>query len=76
MAAVPWNAISRYIETAHKATGQVEREDILTLADHEGMMDDNVVDALDAIGSRIFRGADAVSKVREFLVGSGYVLPE
>lgn len=70
MAAVKWDAISRYVELVHEAAGLIQRGDVMDIALAEGA-DDDVVDAVDAIGSRVFRNP---AEVRDFLVKQGYVV--
>lgn len=72
MAVVKWDAISRYMEEIFEMSGRVERADVLDLAMADNASDD-VVDALDAIGSRVFR---SVADAREFLTNGGYVLKQ
>jgi len=72
MAAVKWDEVSGYIEEAIRTKRMVQYNDIIEMAFADGASDD-VVDALDAIGSRVFGSA---SDVREFLVAQGYVLDE
>jgi hypothetical protein len=70
---VPWEAIRNYVETAVQITGEVERTDLLFLAESDGYADD-IVDALDAIGSRIFRGPEAVAQTKRFLLQGGFIV--
>ena len=72
MAAVKWDSISGYIEKALSTKSMVQYNDVIEIAFADNASDD-VVDALDAIGSRVFGSA---SDVREFLVTQGYVLDE
>jgi hypothetical protein len=67
MAAVAWEKLAPYFGDAFAARGQVEREDAINLAFAANESDD-VIDAIDAIGSRIFRSLD---DVKGFLVGQG-----
>ncbi len=69
VAAIKWDAISDYIEEALGTKGLVQHEDLMAMALANNASDE-VVDALDAIGSRVFRSA---SEVRNFLVSQGYV---
>ena len=72
MAAVKWDCVSAYIDEALNTGGMVQDNDVIAMAFADDASDD-VVDALDAIGSRLFSSA---SDVREFLVAQGYVLDE
>ncbi len=69
MAMVKWDTISGYIDKAFSVKGRIERADVLDLADLDHPSDD-VIDALDAIGSRVFT---STSDVRNFLIAQGYV---
>jgi len=69
MTPVPWEKVARFIEEAHKFRGRVERADALDLAFMEKAPDE-VVDAIDALGSRIFPTPQAA---RDFLVAQKYV---
>ncbi len=57
MAAVPWGKIEPYFVAAFEAMGQVEREDVINLAFADEASDDEI-DAIDAVGSRVFRTVD------------------
>ena len=63
MAVVPWSKLEIYFVTAFEAHGQVERQDVIDIAFSEDESDD-VIDAIDYIGSRVFRTVDAA---KEFL---------
>jgi hypothetical protein len=65
--AVAWEKLDPYFSDAFAVRGQVEREDAINLAFAANESDD-VIDAIDAIGSRIFRSVD---DVKAFLVGQG-----
>ena len=71
---VPWETIQRYIEGSYTINGQVERSVALELSEPEGISDD-AIDAIDAIGSRIFRGESAVADVQAFLSQEGHIAP-
>ncbi len=62
--AVYWSQVARYIEEAHASSGRVERADIVDKAFDDGASDD-VIDALDAMGSRVFNTPD---DARQFLL--------
>jgi hypothetical protein len=66
---VPWSKVEPYFQDAFAAQGQIEREDVINLAFAEGESDD-VIDAIDAIGSRVFRSVD---DAKAFLVGQSWV---
>ena len=61
---LPWSAIAKYVEEAQSFKGRVERADCLDLA-FSNHAPDEVIDALDALGSRIF---PTVAAAKEFLV--------
>jgi hypothetical protein len=69
MAAVAWETIEPFFSQAFVGRGQVEREDVINLAFAASASDD-VVDAIDALGSRVFRSVD---DARAFLAGEGLV---
>jgi hypothetical protein len=69
MAAVSWSAIEPYVRSAFEAQGRVERADVIDLA-YDNNADDDVIDAIDAIGSRVFNSPD---DVRAFLAGQNLV---
>ena len=69
MAAVPWEKLEPYFGAAFATRGQVEREDVINLAFGADESDD-VIDAIDAVGSRIFR---TLEDAKAFLVGQGVV---
>lgn len=71
MTPVPWSDVAKYVEEAHKFKGRVERADCLDLAFGNRASDD-VVDALDALGSRIFQ---TVADAKAFLVAQKQVAP-
>lgn len=72
MAAVKWETISGYIEKAYKGKQRVERADLIDLAEFDRASDD-VIDALDAIGSRVFMSID---DVKTYLIAQGYVVKQ
>jgi hypothetical protein len=67
--AVPWSKVEPYFEQAFAAQGQVERQDVIDLAFAADESDD-VVDAIDAVGSRVFRTLD---DAKAFLVSQKQV---
>lgn len=69
MAAVDWALLETYVRGAYEQHGRIERADVMDLAYGEDA-DDEIVDALDAIGSRVFNSPD---DVRAFLVGQRLV---
>jgi|GEM_PF-840271 len=69
MAAIDWALIETYITDAFEQHGQVERADVIELAYAENA-DDDVIDTIDAIGSRVFKSTD---DVRAFLVSQKLV---
>lgn len=66
---VKWDKIAPYIESGFAASGRVERASIVDAAYDEGA-DDDVVDALDGLGSRVF---NSVEEAKAFLAAQGYV---
>ena len=69
---VSWDAISKHFVDCHDINGEIERTAALRFAEFEGISDDEM-DAIDAIGSRIFRGDNAVADVKEFLLQEGQI---
>ncbi len=69
MAAVKWDTISGYIDKAFSVKGRIERADVIELAELDYASDD-VIDALDAVGSRVFT---SISDLQNFLIAQGYV---
>ena len=69
MAPVKWDTISGYISDVFSINGRIERASIVALAEVDDANDD-IIDALDAVGSRVFKSP---SDVRDFLVAQGYV---
>jgi len=63
MPTVEWSQIARYIEEAINTMGLVERARVIDMAYDDGASED-VIDVLDALGSRVFATAE---DVREFL---------
>ena len=70
MAPVKWDTVSGYINDALSMNGRIERAPIVALAEMDDA-DDDIIDALDAVGSRVFESS---SDVRDFLVTQGYVV--
>ncbi|MDE3095760.1 MAG: DUF2795 domain-containing protein [Chloroflexota bacterium] len=66
--AVKWSKIAPYIEHGFSASGRVERASIVDAAYDDGA-DDDVVDALDGLGSRVFNSVD---EAKQFLTSQGY----
>jgi hypothetical protein len=69
MAAVKWDALSGYVDDIFSMNGRIARADVIALAEIDNASDE-VIDALDAIGSRVFTSP---SDVRDFLTAQGYV---
>jgi hypothetical protein len=69
MAAVQWEKIEPYFVQVYEATGQIERQDVIDLAFAEDESDD-VIDAIDAMGSRVFR---TVEDAKAFLRSQDYL---
>ena len=67
--AVKWSRVAPYLEAGYASQGRIERSSIVDSAYDEGA-DDDVVDTIDAIGSRIFNSVD---EAKQFLVSQGLV---
>ena len=65
MAAVDWALLEPYVQSVYEQHGRIERADVIELAYGENA-DDDVIDTIDAIGSRVF---NSVEDVRSFLAG-------
>jgi len=70
MVAVKWDLISGYVEQVFKTNGNITRAEVFALAEMNNASDD-VLDALDAIGSRVFTSP---STVQSYLTAQGYVV--
>jgi len=69
LAKVTWDMISKYVEQALNTWGQIERADLVEYAENDYASDD-IIDALDAVGSRVFRTQE---DVRRFLTDQSYI---
>lgn len=67
--AIAWSSIEEYVTRAHELQGRVERADVIDLA-YEANADDDVIDTIDAIGSRVFKTPD---DVKAFLSGQNLI---
>ncbi len=67
--AVNWNQVQPYIEGVYKNSGRVERSEAVDAAYDDGASDD-VVDTLDAMGSRVFTTPD---DAKEFLLSQNLI---
>ena len=67
--AVKWSKVAPYIENGFASNARVERTSIVDQAYDDGA-DDDVVDAIDALGSRIFNSVD---EAKQFLASQGVV---
>ena len=67
--AVAWSKVAPYVERGFAANGRVERASIVDAAYDEGA-DDDVVEALDGLGSRVFNSVD---EAKQFLASQGFV---
>jgi hypothetical protein len=67
--AVKWNKVAPYIEGGFAAQGRVERASIVDAA-YDDAADDDIVDTLDALGSRVFNSVD---DAKQFLASQGLV---
>ena len=66
---VKWSKIAPYIEDGFAQQARVERAGIVDKAFDDGA-DDDVVDALDVLGSRVF---NSVQEAKDFLIAQGAV---
>jgi hypothetical protein len=66
---VSWSRIAPYLENGYASQGRIERASIVDAAYDEGA-DDDIVDTLDALGSRIFNSVD---DARQFLASQGLI---
>lgn len=71
MTPVSWEKVKPFIQEAFEYRGRVDRADCIDLAFARNAEDD-VVDALDALGSRVFPNPTAA---RDFLTQQGYLSP-
>lgn len=55
--AVSWSEVEPFVRRVYEKVGRVERADVVDLAYAEGASDD-VVDAVDVIGSRVFNSPE------------------
>ncbi len=62
--AVAWAEVKPFVQEAFDRMGRVERADVVDLA-YEKNANDDVVDAADVIGSRVFPSVEAA---RDFLL--------
>ena len=69
MAAVDWALLEPYVQSVYELHGRIERADVIELAYGENA-DDDVIDTIDAIGSRVFNTPE---EVRSFLVSQKLV---
>ena len=66
---VKWDKVAPYIEAGLANEGRIERSGIVDKA-YDDAADDDVVDAIDALGSRIFMTVD---EAKQFLLSTGSV---
>ncbi len=67
--AVKWSKVAPYIENGFASQGRVERSSIVDAA-YDDAADDDVVDTLDALGSRVFNSVD---EAKQFLASQGLI---
>ncbi len=67
--AVSWAEVAPFVQEAFDRVGRVERADVVDLA-YDQNANDDVIDALDVIGSRVFPTVEAT---RDFLVSQNAV---
>ena len=66
---VKWSKVAPYLENGFASQGRVERASIVDAA-YDDDADDDVVDAIDALGSRIF---NSVEDAKQFLASQGLI---
>jgi hypothetical protein len=66
---VKWSKVAPYIEGGFANEGRIERSSIVDKA-YDDAADDDIVDAIDGIGSRIFTSVD---EAKQFMVSQGLV---
>ena len=69
MTAIAWSQVESFVQTAYEKEGRVERADAIEAA-YAANAGDDVIDTIDAIGSRVFNTPD---DARAFLSGQGLV---
>lgn len=67
--AVKWEKVAPHIEAGLASRGNVERSSIVDKLFDEGE-DDDIIDAIDGLGSRIFNSVD---DAKQFLISQGLV---
>lgn len=67
--AVKWSKVAPYLEGGFAAQGRIERASIVDAAYDDGA-DDDIVDAIDGMGSRVF---DSIDEAKQFLAAQGLV---
>ena len=67
--AVDWSLLESYVQTAYEQHGRIERADVIDLAYAENA-DDDTIDVIDAIGSRVFNTPE---DVKAFLAGQNLI---
>jgi hypothetical protein len=67
--AIAWSTIEPYVQQAYEQHGRIERADVIELAYADNANDD-VIDTIDAIGSRVF---NSPADVHSFLEGQHLV---
>jgi hypothetical protein len=66
---VKWDKVAPHLERGYASQGRIERGSIVDAAYDEGA-DDDVVDTIDAMGSRIF---NSVQEAKDFLLSQGLI---
>ena len=66
---VKWSKVAPYIENGFASNARVERTSIVDAA-YDDAADDDVVDAIDGLGSRVF---NSVNDAKQFLLSQGLV---
>lgn len=69
MAATSWSQVEPFVQKAYEKEGRVERADVIEAA-YAANADDDTIDTIDAIGSRVFNTPE---DTRSFLSAQGLV---
>ena len=67
--AIKWSRVAPYLENGYASTGRVDRTTVVDAA-YDDAADDDIVDALDGLGSRVFNSVD---EAKQFLASQGLV---
>jgi hypothetical protein len=67
--AIKWSRVASYLENGYASTGRVDRTTVVDAAYDDAAADD-IVDTLDALGSRVFNSVD---DAKAFLASQGLI---